>query len=77
MVDLIEYPENEIVEDLLVFDTPLLVNCIDARLDLCAFQFEAGIEHSIDGSLDRLPLHSHEVHKRVIEIEYDGADHVS
>src|SRR6185436_13810156 len=40
-----------------------------------AAQLETGVDHAVDGGVDRGPLHFHEVGEGVVEIENDGSDH--
>src|SRR5437867_4045802 len=48
-----------------------------AAAQLLPGPLEAGVDHAVDGGLDRGLLHAHEVGERVVEIEDDCSDHAS
>ena len=74
MINLVKDPKNQIIEYLLLLDPSLFINDVNTRANIRSLQLEAGIEHSINCGLDRLPLHRHKIDERVIEIENDGRD---
>ena len=45
MIDLIEYAEDEVIKNLLVFDPALFIDGIDPGFNIRAFEIQAGIEH--------------------------------
>ena len=63
------------VEDALVLEALLLVDRVDARAHRFPRQVEPGVDHAVDGRGDRVRLHLHEVDQRIVEVEYDRADH--
>src|ERR1041385_6832344 len=42
---------------------------------LLAGAIEPGVDHAVDGRLDRGLLHAHEVGERVVQVEDDRSDH--
>src|ERR1700690_1723231 len=74
VIYLVKNSKNQIIENLLILDSAFFVYCIYSRFDVSTFEFETGVEHCVNGSLDGLSLHRHKIDERVIEIEYDGLD---
>ena len=75
-VDLAEEFRQRVVEDALELDAFLLVDGIDLLLDLGGREAEARVHHGVDGGVDRVLLHAHEIGEGVVEVEDDGFDHV-
>src|SRR5262249_19067608 len=74
-VHLAELALQQLIEHALELEAALVVDGLDAAAQLFPGLVEAGIDHAVDGGLDRGLLHAHEVGERVVEIEDDRSDH--